>query len=96
MVLGARLPRMIYAYLACLLGLIFVSATKGSEVDLRRSWRISCWLPVLMIGHHLLAGSGGQSARDLMQLESMKEMVGWGMVMVILFGMRAALAPRPE
>ena len=87
---------MIWAYLTCLLGLILVSATRGPEVDLRRPWTIICWLPVLLIGQHLLAGDGGRSPRELMQLESMKEMVGWGMVMAILFGMRAALAPPRE
>ena len=41
-------------------------------------------------------GGGGPSARELMQLDSMKEIVGWALVMALLFSMRAALAPFRE
>ena len=69
---------MIWAYLVCLVGLIFVSVLKdggGKPVDLRRSWTICCWFPLVLIIPHLLT-AGGPSARELMQLDSMKEIVG--------------------
>jgi len=92
---------MIWAYLVCLGGLILVSVPKdggGKPVDLRRSWTIACWFPLVLILPQLLIADGGsgRSARELMMLNSMKEIVGWALVMALLFSMKGALASSRE